>query len=240
MHFTIAYLTVTGGPRTDFFASRFASTFRKFTPGMPFELVVICNGGPPREGFSSLFGDLHGEYVVRENVGGDIGAYIDLAKRMAPNCNGDHCLLCLGESVYFWREGWLRRLAEAWVQSGPGMYGFYASKLVSKHLNTTAFAVDPRLLANYPEHVKTKEQRYQFEHGTFPFWRRIEAQGRPVKLIHWDNIQDPWQWRSTNNEFWRGDQTQCLMWCNHTERFANATKATKTRWQNNADRGLVV
>ena len=238
MRFTIAYIAITSGIKTTYFAQRFASTLKAHPPGAPFELYVICNGGPPPATYGEIFKEWDTKFFPRENVGGDIGGYIDLAKLIAPGSRDDHCMVCLGESVFFWRENWLARIGAAWCQCGPGMYGFYASNLVTKHLNTTAFAVDPRLLLTWPEPMRTQEHRYSFEHGAFPFWRRVEAQGRPVRLVNWDSTVPPEKWRTTPNEFWRGDQSQCLMWCSHTERWTQAPKGTKTRWTHNADVGL--
>jgi hypothetical protein len=234
--FLIAYVTVTGGPKTAQLAERFVTTFRAFPPGVEdWSLVVIGNGGPVAWEIGALFAGIQTDFYPRQNEGGDIGAFIDVAR--AQNCD---CLVCLGESVYFHRAGWLKRVAGAWYQCGPGMYGFYSSKLVTKHLNTTAFAVAPSLLCAWPEHVRSKEQRYNFEHGPRPFWRHVESVGKPVRLVMWDYLLEPWEWRArqVENEFWRGNQSQCLMWCVHTERYANSTKGVKTRWTANADHGL--
>ncbi|WP_460374448.1 hypothetical protein, partial [Staphylococcus aureus] len=87
-------------------------------------------------------------------------------------------IVCLGESVYAHRRGWLKMLNNAWAEFGPGMYGVYSSNLVTPHLNTTAFACDPGLLKAWPEIVRTKEQRYDFDHGSNSFWRRVAVLGR--------------------------------------------------------------
>lgn len=235
--FIVTYCTVTGGPRTAEFAERFVSTWTQFPPQHPFRLVVIGNGGPPAWEVGALFAGLDPVFQGRENEGGDIGAYLSVARGLVHNCN-ECAMVCLGESVYFHRAGWLARIAEAWHRFGPGLYGFYASNLVRKHLNTTAFCTSPHLLCSWHEPVKTREQRLLFEHGPLPFWKRVEGLGRPVKLVYWSGVYDSWQWRGHPDEFWDGDQSQCLVWCGHTERFAKATQATKTRWRNNANRGL--
>jgi len=68
--------------------------------------------------------------------------------------------LFLGESVYFHREGWLKRLADAWAKFGPGMYGPFGSNLLRPHLQTTAFCTSPALLQRCP--ISTKD-RYSWE-----------------------------------------------------------------------------
>ncbi len=238
MNFLITYITVSGGERTERYAQRFTSSWHNNPPGSDnWGLVVVANGGPPSATVSRHFDSFGASWLPRDNSGHDIAAYIDVAGKA--ECYD--FLLCLGQSVYFHRAGWLKRLTEVCQKYGPGMYGFYSSNIVSKHLNTTAFAVSPELLRGWAQVVDTKQKRYDFEHHpTHSFWRQVEALGRPVKLVMWDHCLDPWQWRTTENEFWRGDQSQCLMWCSHTDRFANAVKATRTRWTNNADRGLPV
>ncbi len=80
-----------------------------------------------------LFDQLGVTYLPRVNdAGWDIAAFQDVAGQT--DCE---MLVCLGESVYFHRPGWLKRMVEAWKVHGPGMYGFWASYLVRAHLNTT-------------------------------------------------------------------------------------------------------
>lgn len=235
MNFLIVYVTVSGGEQTERYAQRFCSSFRNFPPGADnWGLCAVSNGGPMEPDVERHFLPLKATVIKRDNSGWDIGAYIEVANRV----RFYDAILCCGQSVYFHRPGWLKRLDSVWTTHGPGLYGFFASNLVRKHLNTTCFCVDPRLLCGWGQVVDTKEKRYEFEHGAKPFWKQVEALGRPVRLVMWDHDLAPWQWRTTENEFWRGDQSQCLMWCSHTDRFQNAVKGTRTMWTNNADRGL--
>lgn len=237
MRFLIVYVTVTGGERTENYAQRFTSSWRTFPPNSAnLQLLPVANEGPMDQNVLRHFLYFCDSILTRDNSGHDIGAYIEAANRY-PNFDA---ILCLGQSVYFHRAGWLKRLEEVWREHGPGMYGFYASNIVRKHLNTTAFCTSPALLRGWNQKVETKEQRYDFEHGEKSFWKQVEALRMPVRLVMWNHDLAPWQWRTTENEFWRGDQSQCLMWCSHTDRFQNAVKATKTVWTRNADRGLPV
>lgn len=237
MRFLIAYVTVTGGSRTSFFAERFVSTFLQFPPKYDFHMLTVCNGGPIATPLGELLhGAIFTRFLPRPNVGGDIGAFIDVAR---DNQHYD-AILCCGESVFFHRSRWLERIAEVWCKHGPGLYGFYASNIIRRHLNTTAFCVSPELLRSWPEKVETKEQRYCFEHGPRPFWLHVQQMGRPVRLVMWDHDipQSHWRCPPVEDEFWRGDQSQCLMFCSHTDRFQNAVKGTRTLWTRNADFGL--
>lgn len=169
---------------------------------------------------------------IRSNEGWDIQGYIEAAR--SP-CASYDAMLCLGESNYFHRDGWLKRLAEAWEKHGPGFYGPYSSHAVRAHLNTTAFFCPPDLLKRYPFHVSTRQQRYEVEHGEGSFWRRAAAQGMPAMLVTWDGEWEPFRWRMPRDILWRGDQSNCLMWCNHSDGYANASRGVKAEWARRAD-----
>lgn len=140
----------------------------------------------------------------------------------------------LGESVYFWKPNWLVPMVEAWKQFGAGMYGFLSSFLVRPHMNTTAFVTSPRFLNGY-QRITTHPVRYQFEHGIDSFWKRMERFGKPTKLVTADGVYDPPQWRYPPNILWRGDQSNCLIRCNHMDRYDAASEETKHRWSSAAD-----
>lgn len=230
MRILTAYITVAGGDRTEEFSSRFAATWNWHPPGMETDLVVVCNGG----GIEASLVPLKPTYYPRPNVGADIGGFMDVAK----SAGAADAMLCFGESIFFHRQGWLKRIADVWERRGPGLYGFFSSNLVNPHLNTTAFVCPPKILASYPEVVVTREQRYEFEHGQRPFWKRVQGLGFPVRLITWDGDYPPGEWRAPHNILWKGNQSNCLFFCKHTDRFFNASEAIKRTWEKNADIGL--
>jgi hypothetical protein len=182
----------------------------------------------------ALMAEIPARFWPRKNdEGRDISAYIEAAKTVSADYD---MVLCLGESVHFWKEGWLKRISEVWQQYGKGMYGFFGSHVTRAHLQTTAFATAPEFLREYPLVVKDRESRYQFEHGERALWRRLRKQNRPVKLITWDGTWNPGQWRLPKNGIWKGDQSDCLMHCNHTDRWFEADDKRKRSWQISADR----
>lgn len=230
----ILYIAVANGERTSHYCTRFVATWHEFPPLSDCDLLVACNGGPLPTELRIMFASLNAKFWPRANDGGkDISTYIEAAKTVAKDYD---MILCLGESVHFFREGWLKRLVEARARWGEGMYGIYGSHVVRAHFQTTAFFVTPRLLAEYPLPVTDKQSRYAFEHGERSLWRRLHARGQAVKLATWDGCYDPKFWRTPANVLWKGDQSNCLMHCNHTERFANANETRKRSWQMSADR----
>jgi hypothetical protein len=59
--------------------------------------------------------------------------------------------------------------------------------------------------------------------------------GYPVRLVTWDGDWSPRLWREPPNILWKGDQSNCLVRCNHLDRFDAASPAVKARWSKLAD-----
>lgn len=232
MKIVVAYTTVCNGPITDEYVARFVATYREYPPGTEHDTLVISNGGPTSTGNALMLAAVNARMFVRSNDGWDIGGYLEAAK--GP-CREYDAMLCLGESCYFHRAGWLSRMVEAWEKFGPGMYGPFSSNAVAPHLNTTAFLTAPLFLAQYPRKVSDRWSRYDFEHRQYPFWRYLERRNLPVRLVTWDGEWEPRLWRMPRNILWRGDQTNCLMWCNHSDGYANANRRTKAEWSRRTD-----
>lgn len=234
MRIVLCYIAVTHGAQTENYASRFVATYHLHPPGIEHDTLIIGNGGPVSTALSLIFAGMGARVFPRCNDGGwDISAYLEAAR--GP-CHDYELMLCCGESIYFHRAGWLKRMAEAWERHGPGMYGSLSSNLVRTHLNTTGFCCTPTALAEYREPVIDRKSRYAFEHGPQAFWRRVSRRGLPVKLVTWEGEYDPPQWRQPPDILWRGNQTNCLMWCQHTDRYRLAIPETQRRWARGADR----
>jgi len=232
MRIILAYIAVTGGPNTYEYCSRFVGSYLACKPGVEHETVVCCNGGPLPMETAMLFQTLPSvRFLPRKNDPGfDITAYQDVAFRF--KCD---ILMCAGETIYFHREGWLKRYVEAWKRYGPGMYGTFSSNLVRPHLNTTGFCVAPTFLRGSPR-PQSRQERYDFEHGKNAFWTKVSTLGGATRLVTFDGCYDVPQWRYPQNIMWRGDQSNCLMLCSHTDRYAEADEATKLKWSKGSDR----
>ncbi len=230
----MVYIAVTHGAKNADFCARFAATWHAFPPGTDCDLIVACNGGPLPTETALLFSGLNAQFWPRVNdEARDIGAYLEAARTVAR----DHdMLLCCGESIHFHREDWLKRLVEARKRHGPGMYGPFATHVIRAHLQTTAFFITPKLLAEYPLRVTDRKSRYEFEHGERALWRRLHARNIPVKLVTWDGVWSPGQWRLPKNCLWRGDQSNLLMHSNHSDRWQEADETRKRNWSASADR----
>lgn len=233
MKIAICYIAVTGGPITGEFCSRFVGSYLSYPPGEEHSTIVVCNGGPLKTTIAMMFNPMNPVFLARKNDEGfDLSGYMEVASGIGKDFDA---LLCLGESVYFHKEGWLKRFSEAWEKHGPGMYGPLASHNVRAHLNTTAFMCAPSLLLQYPVSRWNRPARYEFEHGTQSLWRRLHSKGFPTMLVTWDGEWPPGRWRQPNDILWRGTQNNLLLFCNHTERWFHAPLQQKQKWSQKAD-----
>jgi hypothetical protein len=99
------------------------------------------------------------KFLEHNNYAKDIGAFILAAASL--DCD---LMVCLGSPVHFHKVGWLDRIADIYLQLGPGLYGPWGFHSPAPHIRTTAFWLPPALLLSYP-HPVDNEHRYDFEHG---------------------------------------------------------------------------
>lgn len=202
---TLVYVHVAGDPRFDAFARRYVDTVAAHPGGHPCQHVVVCQGAasPALQSTFERLGDVR--YMAHDNVGWDIGAFI-----AAASATDDDAMLCMGASAYVRRPGWLARFVDAWHRHGAGLYGSLSSAEGGPHLNTSGFLCPPAFLRGYPHAVRTRPDRYAFEHGRDAFWRRLDRAGEVVRLVTWDGVY-PWsEWRAAPDISCRGSQANCL------------------------------
>lgn len=100
------------------FMQRFAETYAAFDPGLNHQLVVVCCGP---EGSRMDATDLYPrgtQFMWYGGKGWDCGAHLWAARKSQADW-----VICLSTPVYFWKEGWLKCLAEVWGKYGDGLYG---------------------------------------------------------------------------------------------------------------------
>lgn len=214
------------------YACRFVACYHEFPPGEPHTLTVIASGGLPGARARVLFETIPGvRYVVTDDVGWDVGSFITASKSSEADCG-----FYVGGCGYWRRPGVLARLAEAWRQFGPGIYGTLATFEMSPHINTSGFLAPPQLVASYPWPVTDRDSRYAFEWGRErALWRLARAKGMPVKLVTWDGIYDPPRWRKPANIYRRGDQSNCLTYFRHSDEYECAGAQFRAMCERSAD-----
>lgn len=143
-------------------AKRFADTWKQHPPGStPHTLYVIGNGGEIAPILRAPFEGIPCEFRRHSNLGWDIGAYQWAAETI--KCD---LMVCLGAPAHFHHSGWLDRMANAYIENGPALYGCWAYLSPNWHVRTTVFWLPPDILKSYPEIVgSSTRMRYEFEHG---------------------------------------------------------------------------
>lgn len=231
---TLVYIHVPGDEKHWRYAREFVDTYKKFPPLYPHETVIVSQGKGPAPLAKALFKpvvDPH--YFLHDDSGWDIGGYI-AASTMDVVRNAD-CVVCLGGSAYFHKEGWLKRIAEAWHKHGPGFYGATSTYEVSPHFCTSGFWCAPEILRAYPIKVTNRETRYDFEHGPNACWKMVAENGLPVKLVTWDGEYDWQDWRKPPNIYRRGDQSNALIHWHHYKEYERADAKLRATMASHSD-----
>jgi len=192
-------------------AVRFLKTYHEFPPGMDHDTVIVCNGSSADEETIFLFGSLpHVTFLHHDNSGFDIGAY-QLASRTFPS----ELMVFFGASTYYKREGWLKRMVQAYEKHGLALYGAMGNRGVvplgvHPHIRTTAFWIPPSLFNLYPHQITKAEQRYGFEHGPHCLTGWVTKQRLKAWVVGWSGEYEWAHWDSIPNGFHRGDQSDIL------------------------------
>lgn len=200
-------------------ARRFVHTYKQFPSGAEHKLWVICNGGVLSAEQKAIYTGTNPVFMPRDNTGWDIGAFLDACSAIVDSGVKCDMVMCCGSNTHFKREGWLRRLSDAWDKYGPGMYGVTASYEIRPHINTSSFVCPPKLVADYPFSVTCMEDRYHFEWGNRSLMRQAQAAGMPVLLVTWYGEFPVDKFRQAPNGYRCGDQSGCLAYFRHSDTF---------------------
>lgn len=207
------------------YALRFVASYLSAPPGVEHKLIFIANGGPPTRFMRSMAaccGDV--EWFVHDDSGWDIGAYIAISRNIESDL-----LFCMGGTSYVMRQGWLKRVSEAWNKYGYGVYGTLASYEITPHFCTTGFGVHPSELREYPYKVQTKGERYAFEHGERSMVQLMMARKLPAVMVTWSGEYLCPDWRKPRNVYAKGDQSECLVYFKHSDTYRFGDSREKTR-----------
>lgn len=196
------------------YACRFVSTYLEHAPGGEADVAVVSNGGEPTPLMELVFAPLKARFIAHDNVGWDIGGYLHAAYDI--DCD---LMVFFGSPAYFVRGGWLARMQQAFAEYERGLYGSFASLQMRPHLRTIGFWCSPTVLRQYGAWPKTKEERYEFEHGENSLTSHAIRAGYSVEMVTWDGRYGFTDWRKPDNVFWRGDQSSCLIRDNYTDRY---------------------
>lgn len=230
MKIDLIYLYIARDPNFDPFAERFVKTYQEFPAGVEHQLrVVVCNG-EPRDNLKELFDPLKAEYHGYYQNGRDIGAQ----QFVACGLNSDW-VVCTSSRTYFHRAGWLKKMVEAREQYGDGLYGAMASFEGRPHIRTCFYACSPEEFGRYPFVIETAESSYRFESGFGSFTDWFAFRNKPGVMVTWNGCYLKNEWRSAENIFRKGDQSNCLVFDRHTDEYRDADEDDKRYYQRLAD-----
>lgn len=155
------------------------------------ELVIIHNYKTVED--SLKYGNYcreHGiKYVLRENIGFDIGAFQDVCReRLGGFPNDWNNLLWVTDDTIPMRKDFANVFFDALKETGVGLSCMHISKEVTLHIRTTGFCISKRVsrkLAFPANPIKTKSECYSFEHrgGEKTLYKQIKRMGlNPVQV----------------------------------------------------------
>lgn len=206
---------------------RFLETYQKFKPLIPHELVVVNCGTNEHD---SLFDGVAHHYESYDGGGFDCGTYQFINRELDADL-----VMGLNTHTYFWRSDWLEPFVEAFINRHPGVYGATASYQNHPHLRTPCIAWSPEVLRKYPHPCQTRDEACAFEAGNDNFSLWAYRKGYASLLVAGDGVYTLKRWRTAENIFRRGDQTNCLVWDRHTDVYRDSEPIGKKCLEYQAD-----
>lgn len=203
---TLVYIYPMLGDLHDRYAARFVSTYHEHLPGMRHKLLVVANGGPPTPLARLLFSSIACEFIEHDDSGWDIGGF----QKAVEHIDTELAVFC-GGTVSFERDGWLKRMHDAYVTHGRRLYGTFACWQPALHIRTTGFWMPTELFAKYPFRITDTSQRYGFEWGpnNMTEWL-VRSQLEPV-LVTWSGDYFRDRWSRATGFYGTGVPGDCLL-----------------------------
>jgi hypothetical protein len=243
MKIVLAYLIPVGewdtyGPG----AKRFAETYKQFPPQIEHELVVVTCNGPATTALSAFFKGITARFESYYGRGRDVGAAQSVVQKM----DADFVVFANAD-VHFYREGWLRRFAEARMEHGDGLYGAtgsfesypYVPGNLNPHIRTSFYGCNPETFRQYPFKIDSRDKCFKFESGEWKFMQWVEDRGEPCLMVTWDGCYAKQDFRKPPNVFRKGDQSNLLIHDRHTKIYEQADPRRRRELEISANGGLV-
>lgn len=197
------------------YAIRFVKSYLEFPADCDHELhVVNCNAPLTRQALG-IFGHLVDRFHQYDGNGFDIGAQQSAGRSIDADF-----LVCVSSQTHFRKQGWLKRFCQAREQHGNGFYAAMASNDCAApvpHLRTCFYGLHPSFFRQYGYTVNSKQDSFDFEHGTNSVCEMFARANLPVLMVTWDGCYSRPDWRTPANIFRRGDQSNCIAFDRHTD-----------------------
>lgn len=208
---------------------RFVDTYKRFPAGYPHKLYVVCSGQRDKA-CEEIFAGLDVEFDQYDGGGWDIGCEQHMANKVP-----EQFLVSMTTRTHFSKPGWLKRLMDARLQYGEGLYGSSGSYERSPHIRTAFYGVDTWIFREYPYIIDNREKGFRFESGEWSFTKFVRSIGYPTIMVTWDGCYQPQDWRKAKNGFRIGDQSNLIVFDRHTLMYATADRIRKDELRRAAD-----
>jgi len=222
------------------YSERWARTYQQHPAGIEHEVRIVCCGGPPTDAIVELYAGIPHTWESYLGAGSDIGACQYAMKHVDADF-----VVCMSTPVYLWKPGWLKRMADVREYFGDGLYGPMASNQNTPHIRTSCWGVDPKTFEKYPHVIDTREKAcwaesfdYKDERWQISNW--YESIPKPVIMMTWNGVHNRSDWRKPANIFRRGDQSACLVWDQHVDKYFAAHYHERLAFEKLADEDCTV
>jgi hypothetical protein len=223
-------------------AERFVQTYQKFPADYKHELVIVVCHGELTDRIKAIYKNINCRFDTYTGDGWDTGAQQYMAGRV--DCD---FMVNMSARIHFHRRGWLERFVEARELYGDGLYGAMASlegfpftplNMPNPHIRTCFYGLNPKAFSTYPFQVTTRDDTFHFESGHWNIANWFESHGKPAMMVTWDGEWRRKDWRTPQNIFRRGDQSNLLVCDHHTEIYAALTDPVAIRQHQNLANGF--
>jgi hypothetical protein len=206
-------------PNFETFSRHFVETYTAHPAGAEHELIVGIVGQDSNGSVHRLFDSLKCRFIELPADGWGITCF----QKIAAGLDSDFAVFCEAKS-YFHRAGWLKKMVEARMSFGEGLYGGSGHSLECvPHIRAALFGCHPKALSSFRP-ITSREEAGQYEHGKDNFTSAFKSRAHSVM---WDGIVHYPFNVVTKNNFRDGDQSNLLALDRHTDLYAEATEARK-------------
>lgn len=209
----------------------FADSFKKYPPGIDYELWAMCCWGEPIDDVRDWFYGIKTKFLPHYS-----GCESSVVHRETVEIIDDAFVICFTTRTFFHRAGWLKRLCEAREKYGYGLYGCSTSLEADPHICTRSYALDAQIFRSWPGKITNREDAWILERGDQSLTRWCWSNRLPTVQVLWDSEQaNPKDWRKPDNIFRRGNQEQILVWDRHTRVYSEADEEEQKKLEQLTD-----
>jgi hypothetical protein len=158
------------------------------------------------------------ESLCYRGRGWDVGAFKFMSKKLLSY----DLVIFLNSQARFTLPEALLGMVKAWNQDPRGLLGYSTSFEVSSYVRTSAFAIPPDLLNDYPQKVNSRYDACVFEHSPKSLTAWVRSKGLPVRAVYSIGAIDLDKSRMPTGVFRSHNQELLLVSDRHTRIFDDA------------------